>query len=172
VSSSPNSLGCILMATSVAFGLIPAIACLTIYYVNGGASARCSQPLPSWLFWMGYISAVNALLPMVTYFLVPSLWDGSRNNVQQLAKFLGGLLNMFLIIWFAIGCVGVFMTNQSLCNAGMYNATRIFVVVSLVFFPLVICCGCWVLYSVANDADRASEKELMRKRAASQPATL
>jgi hypothetical protein len=165
--SNPNAMVYILMTMSVVLGLIPAIVCLVIYYTNGGASAVCSQPLPSWLFWMGYISAAHALLPMATIPLVLCLSESSRDAIRELAKFMGGALNLFLIIWFAVGCVEVFSTDVSQCDTGMYNATKVYVMVSLMFFPLLICCGCWLLYSVANDADRASEEELLRKRAAS-----
>ena len=170
-AGSPNALVYLLMIMSIIFGLVPAIVCLTIYYTNGGASAVCSQPLPSWLFWMGYISAIHALLPVATIPLVLCLSESSRNTVKELAKFLGGPLNLFLIVWFVVGCVEVFSTDVDSCDVGMYNATKVYVLICLMFFPLLLCLGCWFLYSVANDADRASEEELLRKQAASRSAS-
>lgn len=160
-SETMNSLALTLLGVSLVFGLAPAIVTLYIYYSNGGEAASCSQPLPSWLFWQGYVSAINAFLPVITIPLL-CLSTSARDTVQNLVKLLGGPLNLFLFIWFIVGCVEVFSTDVQHCDEGLYNGAKVYIIIYLTMLPLIILCGCWFFYCLANDADRASE-ELLRK---------
>jgi hypothetical protein len=133
-----------LLFVSLILGLVPAIVCLTIYYSNGGPKAECSQPIPTWLYWQGYVSAVNTILPMATIPLILCLSDNARGSIQGILGFFGGPLNLFLFVWFIIGAVWVFSTDADNCDVGMYNGAKMYILVYLTLIPLILLCGCFI----------------------------
>ena len=131
--------------TSLVLGLAPAIICLWIYYSNGGDKAVCSTPVPSWLYWQGYISGLNTILPMVTVPCIFCLSKQTRGTMQNILGLLGGPLNLFLFVWFICGAVWVFSTDPSQCDPGMYHGAHTYILVCLILIPIFLCCGIFLM---------------------------
>ena len=55
MSQMDTGLMIMLPFVGIVLGLAPAVACLYIYYSNGGEGAQCSRPIGTWLCWQGYV---------------------------------------------------------------------------------------------------------------------
>lgn len=132
-------------ALAVFFGLVaglaPAIACLYIYYHDGGATASCSHPLPLWLKVNGYSLLANCLLPI---FLNGERWAEGKSDGDPLFMCTACLLQTFLLAWFITGLFWLTSTDKALCDNAIYDGTRAYFVAIGVITGVAcfLCCCC------------------------------
>tara|TARA_B110001452_G_scaffold57564_1_gene44636 strand:+ start:1313 stop:1954 length:642 start_codon:yes stop_codon:yes gene_type:complete len=138
-----------------------AIACLLIYYLNGGDGAECSTKLPLFLKVMGFAS-----LAMIVAAPLAAPKDGKAPE-GALVKLIGcvvGPLSCFLFVWFWMGVAWFAKTNQSECNPGIYEGYRLYLIVTFTL-PCALCCcaGCFfaVLMKKAEASEQQKQKDLL-----------
>ena len=152
-----------LLFVGLVLGLLPTILNLTIYYTNDGDHAHCGTPLPLWLWWGGIISAVNTLLPLATLPLICCVPDRVRLPMQGYLTCLGMPLNAVLFVWFIIGCIWVFSTDETHCDAVLYNDTKLYIIVCLCLIPVFICCGVCAMFCLMMAVAVGAEQEKQMK---------
>ena len=152
-----------LLFVGLVLGLLPAIVNLTIYYTNDGDHAHCGSPLPLWLWWGGTISAVNTLLPLATLPLICCVPDRVRLPIQGYLTCLGAPLNTVLFVWFIIGCIWVFSTDETHCDAVLYNQSKLYIIVSFCLIPVFICCGVCAMFCFMMAVVVGAEQEKQMK---------
>jgi hypothetical protein len=108
------------------------IACLCIYYLNGGDSAACSTKLPLFLKVMGFAS-----LPAL---LIAPLGVMKPNLVVQILGGLMGCLSCFTCVWFIVGIVWFAQTSATDCEPGLYYGYRTYLILAFVLPCVVMCC--------------------------------
>lgn len=138
-----------------------AIACLLIYYLNGGDSAECSTKLPLFLKVMGFASlAMIVAAPLAAP-------KGDKAPEGPLFKLIGcvvGPLSCFLFVWFWMGVAWFAKTSQSECNPGIYSGYRIYLIVVFTL-PCALCCcaGCFLaaFMKQAESSQAQKQKDLL-----------
>lgn len=131
--------------TCLSFGF--AIACLLIFYLNGGDSVDCSTKLPLFLKVNGYASIAYLLATAV---VVAVSTKGKQAVSEQPSSFkclaaLVSMLGCFLFVWLICGLVWYFKTSSNDCDPGLYEGSKWFFIVSLVVPLAFACCMCCCL---------------------------
>jgi hypothetical protein len=133
-----------------------AIACLCIYYLNGGDKAACSTKLPVFLKVNGYASIAYILTTMMLVYLSTRGKMSSASPSFKGIACLTSLVGCFLFAWFICGLVWFFQTTSEDCDPGMYQGSKIYFILALVV-PLALCCclSCCMVFIMAGQASGA-----------------
>ncbi|KOO27341.1 hypothetical protein Ctob_003573 [Chrysochromulina tobinii] len=76
---------------------------------------------------------------------------------------LGAPLNTILFVWFIIGCIWVFSTDETHCDAVLYNQSKLYIIASLCLIPVFICCGVCAMFCFMMAVVVGAEQEKQMK---------
>lgn len=126
-------------SSQTCMGILFAIACLAIYYLNGGDHANCSTKLPFFLKVNGFASIAYILTTAVLVYLSTRGKMSSDSVSFKSLACVTSVVGCFLFAWFICGLVWFFQTTEDDCDKGMYQGSKVYFILTLVV-PLVACC--------------------------------
>ena len=112
-------------STQTCMGIVFAVACLCIYYLNGGDSALCSTKLPLFLKVNGFVSIAYILTTAILVYL------STRGKLSSEAPSFKGLacltsvVGCFLFAWFICGLVRPRHLEQCASNAACIRSAPV-----------------------------------------------
>lgn len=134
---------------SASCGFLGGIMCLLVYYLNDGAHAECSRPLPLFL----KVNGFGGLAMLLAAGCLTGALSGSTQNVgiKALLGLVGALvggLSCFLFAWLIMGVVWFVETSPSECDGGVYEGTKWYFILVLLVPLSICCCACCCAFGI------------------------